>query len=98
MISSAALPNVALRNPPHAGPDRAASCSVPRPMRPASGISDTAAVRNSQGDAGEVTASNHDSGASTSSALSGDERSARTMSSGPRGRLFAELLLILVVG
>ena len=34
MMSSAAFPNVALRNPPTAGPDRCASSSVPRPMMP----------------------------------------------------------------
>src|SRR3954470_9910325 len=44
MISSAALPNVALRNPPSVGPDRRARCSVADPMRPAAGTSDTAAV------------------------------------------------------
>ena len=37
MISSAALPSVALRKPPIASPTRAASFSVARPSRPASG-------------------------------------------------------------
>ena len=52
MISSAALPNVALRKPPHAGPERSASSSVAEPMSPASGTSETAAVMNTHGDVG----------------------------------------------
>ena len=52
MISSAALPNVALRKPPHAGPARRASCSVPRPISPASGISEAAAVMKTHGESG----------------------------------------------
>ncbi len=52
MISSAALPNVALRNPPQAGPARLASCSVPRPISPASGTSDNAVVTNTHAESG----------------------------------------------
>ena len=40
MISSAALPNVALRKPPSVGPERLASSSVASPISPAAGISD----------------------------------------------------------
>src|SRR5581483_543927 len=38
MISSAALPNVALSNPPKPSPTRAASASVARPIQPATGM------------------------------------------------------------
>src|SRR5256885_445388 len=54
MMSSAALPNVALRKPPHAGPERRASWSVPRPMSPASGTSDAAAATNTHDEPGAV--------------------------------------------
>ena len=37
MMSSAALPNEALRNPPRVGPARRARCSVAVPMSPAAG-------------------------------------------------------------
>src|SRR5690349_9439376 len=37
-MSSAALPNVALRSPPTPSPRRSASCSVARPSHPARGI------------------------------------------------------------
>jgi len=37
MMSSAALPKVALRKPPMPEPERAASCSVARPIQPAKG-------------------------------------------------------------
>jgi hypothetical protein len=50
MISSAALPKVAFRNPPSVGPQRLASSSVASPMSPAAGMSVTAAVTNSQSD------------------------------------------------
>ena len=44
MISSAALPNVALSSPPIVGPERSASSSVAVPMRPAAGMSESAAA------------------------------------------------------
>src|SRR5689334_1006261 len=37
IMSSAALPNVALRSPPTPSPARSASCSVARPSHPAKG-------------------------------------------------------------
>src|SRR4051812_35598459 len=86
MISSAALPNVAFRKPPHAGPERQASCSVPSPIRPASGISATAALMNTHAEPGDVAASTHETGAATSRMLSGDAKS-----------LIAKLLDVLVV-
>src|SRR4051812_24313139 len=46
MINSAALPNVALRNPPSDRPERFASSSVASPIRPAAGMSATAADTN----------------------------------------------------
>src|SRR3954469_2043265 len=98
MISSAALPNVAFSRPPTAGPERDASCSVPRPIRPASGTSDAAAVRNSHGESCAVTPSTHDTGASTSSALTGDERRLRSIATDLGSSLVAELLEVLVVG
>ena len=79
MINSAALPNVALRKPPSPAPARRASCSVPRPINPASGISETAAVMKTHGEPGSVHARNHDSGAAASSRLSGEETMARNM-------------------
>src|SRR5262249_7475780 len=91
MMSSAALPNVALRNPPSAGPDRSASCSVPSPISPARGISETAAVMNSHGDSPAFAARNHDAGAATSSRLIGDETIARSISS------VAELFQVFLV-
>src|SRR6478672_5478819 len=63
MMSSAALPKVAFKNPPHAGPERAARCSVPLPIRPASGTSETAAVMNTHGEPGAVASAIHDAGA-----------------------------------
>src|SRR5690349_18200854 len=54
MINSAALPNVALRNPPHAGPERRARSSVASPIIPASGMRETAAVRKIQGEPGSA--------------------------------------------
>src|SRR6185312_5855855 len=63
MISSAAFPKVALRNPPRAGPDRRASCSVPSPIRPASGTSEIAATMKVHADSGANTATAHDTGA-----------------------------------
>ena len=45
MISSAAFPNVALSSPPTELPRRLAACSVPSPIQPASGSSDTAEAR-----------------------------------------------------
>src|SRR5688572_9458914 len=44
MINSAALPKVALSSPPIPSPSRSASCSVARPIRPASGMIASAAV------------------------------------------------------
>ena len=46
MINSAALPNVALRNPPIASPVRKAISSVPLPMRNANGIIDIIENKN----------------------------------------------------
>src|SRR5262249_37831513 len=82
MISSAALPNVAFRKPPSAGPDRCASSSVPRPISPASGISDTDADRNTHGDPGIQMSSAHEIGAATSSRLIGEPRTARSTREG----------------
>ena len=47
MMSSGALPKVALRKPPMPGPVCSAACSVASPMSHASGISDAAARTNS---------------------------------------------------
>ncbi len=47
MISSGALPNVALRKPPTPGPVCSAACSVASPISQASGISAIAARTNS---------------------------------------------------
>ncbi len=44
-ISSAALPNVAFRRPPMLGPAFSESCSVARPMIPASGTIPSAQIR-----------------------------------------------------
>ena len=49
MISSAALPKVALRRPPTPSPERSASCSVARPSQAASGrMAIAAATKNQQ--------------------------------------------------
>ncbi len=45
MMSSGALPNVTLRNPPMPGPERAASSSVARPISAAVGMTPAAEVR-----------------------------------------------------
>src|SRR4051812_28408626 len=45
MISSGALPNVTLSNPPIPGPERAASSSVARPMSAAVGITPSAELK-----------------------------------------------------
>ena len=47
MINSAALPKVAFRKPPTPAPERAASCSVARPIHPASGTIAMAATMKS---------------------------------------------------
>src|SRR6188768_31281 len=70
IISSGALPNVALRNPPSVGPDRFASSSVASPIRPAAGINDTAAATNSHSDVSWVSARYQLIGATTSNRLS----------------------------
>lgn len=49
MISSGALPNVALRSPPTASPVRDATCSVARTMRLAMGMIASAAEKNTTG-------------------------------------------------
>jgi hypothetical protein len=55
MISSAALPSVALRKPPMPSPTRAASFSVETPSRPASGtIATQASTKTSSGDSGRA--------------------------------------------
>jgi len=46
MISSGALPNVTLSNPPIPGPDRAANSSVARPINAAVGITPSAEAAN----------------------------------------------------
>ena len=48
IISSAALPKVAFRNPPSVGPDRLARCSVAVPINPAAGTRDMAASTKTQ--------------------------------------------------
>src|SRR3954470_23258229 len=70
MISSAALPKVALRKPPIVGPDRLASSSVASPINPAAGISEIAAATNSQRLVSPVMARNQLMGATTSRTLS----------------------------
>src|ERR1700712_3403545 len=79
MISSAALPNVAFRNPPQAGPVRCASCSVPRAISPASGVREGAAVMKPHGEPCAVQASSHERGTASRRALIGDETTARSM-------------------
>ena len=79
MISSAALPNVALRKPPHAGPERRASCSVPRPMRPASGISAAAAVMKTHAGVPPAALRYQEIGAAMSRTLIGEAKIARTV-------------------
>src|SRR5258705_5241309 len=96
MMSSAALPKVALRNPPQPGPDRRASCSVPRPISPASGTSAAAAVMNTQGEAGTVAASTQETGAATSRTLMGDAKMARIIDR--RVPSIPELFDVFVVG
>src|SRR5207248_9198677 len=76
-LRSAALPKVACRNPPNAGPARCASVAVPSPMIAASGTNDTAASTNTQAEPGVVHASSHEAGAATSSRFSWLELSAR---------------------
>ena len=48
MMSSAALPKVALSRPPMVGPVRCARCSVASPMKPASGSTPRQAVKKTQ--------------------------------------------------
>ena len=57
MISSGALPNVALRKPPMPGPVCSAVCSVDSPISHASGMSDTADSTNNATFPGEATTS-----------------------------------------
>src|SRR5437899_2423973 len=94
MMSSAALPKVAFSSPPAAGPMRQASCSVAKPMSPASGTSDVAAVTNSHGEAGAVAAISQHTGAAARSRLrrlaASAVRSGRTS--------VAELVEILALG
>src|SRR3954465_8298837 len=66
MISSAALPNVALRRPPSVGPERVASSSVASPIRPAGGINEIAAATNNQSEVLPVSTRNQLNGATTS--------------------------------
>ena len=75
MISSAALPNVALRNPPSVGPARSARCSVAVPISPAAGISETAEATKIQVGAADWESSHQLTGAATSSTLSQLEKS-----------------------
>ena len=72
MISSAALPSVALRKPPIPSPTRAASFSVARPSRPASGMMATQASTNtSSGLSGRAWCSKSVTGTASSSHASG---------------------------
>src|ERR1051326_5431536 len=70
MISSAALPNVALRNPPSVGPEWFASSSVASPISPAAGISAIAAVTNGHSDVSPRQLSTQLIGAKTSRTFS----------------------------
>ena len=70
MISSAALPNVALRKPPSVGPDRLARCSVADPINPAAGTSEIAAVRKTHIEPGSLERSHQHRGTAPSSRLS----------------------------
>ena len=54
MISSAALPKVAFRNPPSVGPVCFASSSVASPIRPASGTIAMAPTTNVQAEPGAM--------------------------------------------
>src|SRR5207247_1781090 len=69
MIISAALPNVALRKPPSVGPDRLASSSVASPIKPAAGMSATAASTNTHIDSPRL-AMNQLTGATSSRTFS----------------------------
>src|SRR3954452_5656144 len=89
MISSAALPKVAFRNPPMAGPERCARVSVPSPTIAARGTRDAAASTNTHTDSGELRAISHDTGAAASSRFSWFEASARRSGRIPdQGRTF----------
>src|SRR5437870_394346 len=79
MINSAALPNVALRNPPHAGPRRCARCSVPSPISAASGTSETAAARKTHDESVPIARIVQQTGTATSSRLRRLSRSARSI-------------------
>ena len=70
MISSAALPKVALRKPPSVGPDRLASSSVASPINPAAGMSEMAAARTATARCRRVSARNQLMGATISSRFS----------------------------
>src|SRR5258705_14023307 len=70
MMSSAAFPKVAFRNPPNVGPARRARCSVAPPINPAAGTSDMAAVRNTQIDTPECHRSQRLTGAARRRRLS----------------------------
>ncbi len=67
IISSAALPKVAFRNPPSVGPDRRARCSVAVPINPAAGTRDTAASTNTHTETPDCQRSARLSGAATRS-------------------------------
>ena len=70
MMSSAAFPNVAFRNPPSVGPERFASSSVASPIKPAAGMSEIAAALKTQSEVLPVAARNQLTGAATSRTLS----------------------------
>ena len=67
MTSSVTLPNVALTSPPIRGPVCRASCSVERPIRPASGRIAPAEVRKIRSSLPPASSSTTETGTSTSS-------------------------------
>ena len=77
MTSSVTLPNVAFTSPPILGPVCSASCSVARPISPASGRIAPAEVRKIMSSLPPASSSTIETGTSTSS-QSSDGRSLRT--------------------
>src|SRR5690242_9931595 len=66
-MSSAALPKVAFKRPPAAGPARAASASVAAPISAARGTTASAETRNTAGPGAPSQASTHEAGTATRS-------------------------------
>ena len=79
MISSGALPNVALRKPPIPGPVCSAVCSVDSPISHASGTSDAADSTNNATFPGEATTSRR----SVTGATASDAHRSRRATSEP---------------